>query len=70
MAHINHLIDEWVQQIAPAQRRDEARWKYIGRVTGFDVPALASYQAEVDFLRTWIAGRLTWLDTNLPGSCE
>jgi hypothetical protein len=70
VAHINHLIDEWVQQIAPAQRRDEARWNYIGRVTGFDVPALASYQAEVDFLRTWIAGRLTWLDSNLPGSCE
>jgi hypothetical protein len=67
--HVHALIDGWVKVIAPAQKRDNQRWKYIGKVTGFDVPALPSFEAEVAFFKNWLAGRIGWLDKNLPGTC-
>jgi hypothetical protein len=32
-------------------------------------PLAQTYQEEIDFMKTWISQRITWLNNNLPGIC-
>jgi hypothetical protein len=71
-------IDYFSSQVRDAARRDASRWigsgasdtsPRSGRVTGngftyaFPIPGI--YQGEVDFVKTWFANRLQFMDTNL-----
>jgi hypothetical protein len=67
-AHTADLVDGWARGLAAAQARDDGRWKVSGRTIG-GLPVRASYQAELDFLKSWISRRLVWMDENMPGTC-
>jgi hypothetical protein len=67
-AHITELVDGWARGLAAAQARDDGRWKVSGRTIG-GLPVRASYQAELDFLKSWMSRRLVWMDENMPGTC-
>lgn len=70
-------IDYFSNQVGEAARRDAARWigsgasdtsPRSGRVTGDGYthifPTPGTYQGEVDFVKTWFADRLQFMDTN------
>lgn len=65
-------IATWVTFTAAARARDQARWPTIGMAVFPNCTTEPSYDADVTYLRTWIANRLTWLDAEanqLPGVC-
>ncbi len=54
-----------------AQARHFQRWPILG-VSGPAPeigPMPATYNAELDTLKAWIAQRIAWLDENIPGHC-
>lgn len=69
MDNVERKIDAWTRLIAGAQERDAARWKTLGTKPFPNYFVGDSYAAYVQYLRTWIAERLAWMDANLPGAC-
>ena len=66
-------IATWVTFTAAARARDQARWPTIGAPIFPNCTTEPSYDAEVTWLRDWIAARLAWLDAqadSLPGVCQ
>jgi len=57
---VHAMIEGWASQLTLAQPRDAAVW---------DNPPANAYQGEVDALKQFLATRMAWMDTNLPGRC-
>lgn len=59
------------QLLQNAQTRHFQRWQILG--TSGPAPEIgsmpASFNAELDTLKAWIAQRISWLDENIPGHC-
>lgn len=53
----------------PAQRHFQ-RWPILGNYVWPNNFIGNTYQEEVDFLKSWIAERLTWMDANMFGVCD
>ena len=68
---INAYIDSMAVLLNQAQARHFARWAILGINVGTPevAPFSASYQEEIDTLKSIIQQRVTWLDANLPGHC-
>ncbi len=69
---INSYLDSYaLDTLAQAQVRHFTKWKILGTNPGnFNAYTVASYSAELQTLKTWIANRLTWMDNNLGGTCS
>lgn len=70
-ANLFHFIDSVGQFVDAAQQRHFKKWPLLGR-SGMSPESNAiatTYAAELDTLKHWIAVRLQWLDTNIPGVC-
>lgn len=65
--HINHKIDEWVTYLESNQAisRNFERWDVIGESLPFNSFVGNSYQEEVDYVKNWIASRISWMDTEM-----
>jgi hypothetical protein len=70
-AWFDNYIDSISGQLMEAQVRNFTTWPILGiYVWPNPWPYPTTYQGEVDALKTWMHNRLTWLDVNMPGTCE
>ena len=53
--NIFSIIDEWEELLDESAKRNFTKWRLVNSKTGF--------QTEIKQLKTWISGRLTWMDT-------
>ena len=69
-AWFDQYIDSIAGQLNEAQARNFVQWPILGTyVWPNPWPYPATYQGEVSALKLWIHSRLSWLDTNMPGTC-
>lgn len=66
-ASINNKIDEWVTYLESNQAttRNFDRWDVIGETLPFNSFVGNSYQEEVDYVKGWIADRISWMDSQM-----
>ncbi len=70
-AWFDNYIDSISGQLMEAQERNFTIWPILGiYVWPNPWPYATTYMGEVNGLKNWIHGRLTWLDANMPGTCE
>jgi len=67
-SNIMEFIDQTVLRIEEALIRNFTRWPIIGQYVWPNYFVGATYEAEVDYLKNWILGRLDWMDVTLTGS--
>ncbi len=60
-------IDSVVTVLDAAQERNFQRWPVLGEYVWPNYYVGQTFEQEVDWLKDWIAARLQWLDTYLPG---
>jgi len=71
-AHFNVLIDSVFNLVNEARVRHFQRWPVLGQYVWPNAqPIPATYEGEINALKSWIASRLQWLDQNMPnaGAC-
>lgn len=68
-ANLFHWIDSMAVELDEAQTRNYRRWPILGQYVWPNFFIGNTYQEEIDYMKTWISGRLRWLDANMPGSC-
>ena len=71
-ARIDQLIDSVYNLVAEAQQRHFEQWPILGQYVWPNAsPIPTTYAEEISTLKTWVAGRLSWIDNNLPstGAC-
>ncbi len=64
-ANINADIDSLVALLQHAQPADQRRWLHMGMYVWPNAYVGPSWEAEVDYLRSWILRRAAWIDTNI-----
>lgn len=70
-AWFDHYIDSIAGQLNEAQVRNFTQWPILGiYVWPNPWPYPSTYQGEVNALKTWVHNRLSWLDNNMPGTCN
>ena len=70
-AWFDNYIDSISGLLMEAQERNFTTWPILGiYVWPNPWPYPATYQGEIDVLKTWMHNRLIWLDTNMPGTCD
>ena len=67
---VNSWIDSMASYLDEAQQRNFQKWQILGQYVNWNYFVGQTYQEEIDYLKTWIADRSTWLDNNLPGVCD
>jgi hypothetical protein len=63
-------IDSIANVLDAAQQRNYMRWPILGTYVWPNQYIGATYADELNFLKTWILERLSWMDANMPGNCE
>lgn len=65
-------IDSCAAFLDAAQQRHYQRWPILGLNVGAPVvgPIPTTFQGEIDGFKGWISLRLSWLDANMPGTCQ
>lgn len=64
---ILQYVDATVTMLDDAQERNFQRWPVLGEYVWPNYYVGNTYEQEVTWLKNWIADRLEWLDTYLPG---
>jgi hypothetical protein len=64
---LSRYIDERASYINDAQVQNFRKWDILGIPVWPNVVVPGSYQGEIDYLKSWLAGRLAWLDTAIKG---
>ena len=68
---INAWIDNQRSYIQAGIDRNFVKWQFLGvGIWAEPSPIPQTYQEEIDYMKGWIANRLTWLDANMPGNCD
>lgn len=62
---INAMIDELAGQLTEAQERNFRRWPILGQQLGCNYYVGNSYQEEVRWLKSWVEGRVAWIDSQV-----
>jgi len=55
--------------LGSAQQRNFQKWNILGTYVWPNYFIGNSYADEIQILKTWISGRLNWMDANMPGNC-
>jgi hypothetical protein len=63
------FIDDLATVLDSAQQRNFQKWNIIGVYVWPNYFIGNSYAEEIQNLKTWISGRLNWMDANMPGNC-
>lgn len=63
-------IDDWAAYLDEAQQRNFQRWPVLGTYVWPNNFVGTTYAEEINYLKTWISTRLTWMDANMFGSCS
>lgn len=70
-AWFDTYIDTMSAQLMEAQSRNFTKWPILGiYVWPNPAPYPATYQGEINALKTWIHNRMAWLDSNIFGVCD
>ena len=64
-----NVIDSCAQLLSEAQERNFTKWDILGTPVWPNYYVGDTYEEEVEILKSWINGRIDWLDDNLPGYC-
>jgi hypothetical protein len=64
---LQQYIDERAAYINSAQAQNFRKWNILGVSVWPNVVVPGSYQGEIDYLKSWLAARLSWLDTAIDG---
>lgn len=68
--NIFHYMDSIAAYVDEAKDRHYEIWPILGvYVWPNPSPLAETYEEEIINLKTWISGRLTWLDESIPGVC-
>jgi hypothetical protein len=60
---LKRYIDERAAYINGAQEQNFKTWNILGVAVWPNVVVPGTYQGEIDYLKSWLDARLTWLDT-------
>lgn len=68
-------IYAWMDQhealLGTAINRNFTKWNVLGQNIWYQPdPIPADYPGEIQYMKTWIASRLAWMDANMPGDCS
>jgi hypothetical protein len=72
LTHINFLIDSIATLTTEARQRHFTKWPVLGQyIWPNPQPIATTYDGEIQTLKTWLADRLKWIDSNIPntGAC-
>ncbi|MYB63874.1 hypothetical protein F4X73_04210 [Candidatus Poribacteria bacterium] len=59
-------VDQTVQYLSEAQKRNFNRWRVLGRTTfGNPGPGYPTYHQEVEEMKIWLKTRIEWMDENI-----
>jgi hypothetical protein len=61
---IDFLVSEL--ESTGAIKKNFERWPVLGQWIWPNAFVGTTYESEVEYLRTWLTQRLTWLDSNIP----
>ncbi len=67
---INYFIDSMASYLDESRIRNFQRWPIIGTYVNWNYFVGNTYQEEVNYLKSYIQQRATWIDQNLPGICD
>jgi hypothetical protein len=68
---LNNYVDTIAAQLNEAQERHFTAWPILGTYTWPNPsPIPTDYAGEITALKTWVYDRITWMDANLPGTCN
>ena len=63
--HIYGIIDSIANYLGPAIDRNFGRWPLLGNYIWPNYYVFDTYEEEITYLKSWTAGRLTWMDSEL-----
>ena len=64
------FIDNMALYLDEAQQRNFTRWPTLGNYVWPNDFIGNTYQEEINYFKTWLTNRMTWLDNNLPGAAS
>lgn len=68
---LNNYVDSLAAYLNESQVRHFTAWPILGQYTWPNPsPIPADYPGEITALKNWINDRITWLDANMPGTCN
>lgn len=65
LSEVSTRIDEVEQHISLAQKDNFEKWPILNTCYGAALIALGSWEAEVEYVKTFFANRITWMDNYL-----
>ena len=63
--HVNTIIDSITAYLGPAIDRNFVRWPLLGTYVWPNYYVFDTYEEEIDYLKSWIAERLVWMDEQI-----
>ncbi len=66
---INYFIDSVATYIEEARIRNFTRWPIIGVYVNWNGYVGATYEQDLNYLKSYIETRSMWMDANIPGTC-
>ena len=63
--HIYSIIDSIANYLGPAVDRNFARWPLLGNYIWPNYYVFDTYEEEIDYLKSWTAQRLAWMDSDI-----
>ncbi|MES2590727.1 MAG: CotH kinase family protein [Bacteroidota bacterium] len=71
-AHLNSYIDYNSSLLNESQQRNFVQWPVLAAYISPNpqVQPNANYQGELSDLKSWIASRIPWMDSNINGTCQ
>ncbi len=64
LTNLYAIIDRMIGEVSEAQLREQARWGSIAPYRGTNGTGAGTFATEVTWLKTWLANRLNFMDTN------
>jgi len=69
-AAIDAVLDDFAAILVEAQPRENERWELIGHEESRSAYVGETWQDDVDYLKSWVAERMAWMDAELDGTCR
>ena len=63
--HIYSIIDSIADYLGPAVDRNFGRWPLLGNYIWPNYYVFDTYEEEIDYLKSWTAQRLAWMDSDI-----
>ena len=68
---LNNFVDSVGAYLNESQARHFTAWPILGAYTWPNPsPIPTSYAGELTAIKAWISSRISWMDANLPGTCN